>query len=88
LKDIASGLSPIEKDEALSMIRSLKGYRIIQGVRGQQGVDEDHFADIIVRLSALLRFAPEIKEMDINPLLATGNGIVAVDARIRLEKNC
>ncbi|MDR1121776.1 MAG: acetate--CoA ligase family protein [Dysgonamonadaceae bacterium] len=86
LKDIASGLSPIEKEEALSMIRSLKGYKIIQGVRGQLGIDEDQFADIIVRLSALLRFAPEIKEMDINPLLATSNGIIAVDARIRVEK--
>lgn len=87
LKDIASGLSPIEKEEALSMIRSLKGYKIIRGVRGQQGIDENQFADIIVRLSALLRFAPEIKEMDINPLLATTNGIVAVDARIAVEKN-
>jgi acetyltransferase len=86
LGDVASGLSPIEKDEALSMIRSLRGYRIIRGVRGQRGVDEDQFADIIVRLSALLRFAPEIKEMDINPLLATVDGIVAVDARIRIEK--
>jgi acetyltransferase len=86
LKDIASGLSPIEKEEALSMIRSLKGYKIIRGVRGQQGIDEDQFAEIIVRLSALLRFAPEIKEMDINPLLATNHGIIAVDARIRVEK--
>jgi acetyltransferase len=86
LKDIASGLSPIEKEEALSMIRSLRGYKIIRGVRGQRGIDEDQFADIIVRLSALLRFAPEIKEMDINPLLATSNGIIAVDARIRVEK--
>jgi acetyltransferase len=87
LKDVASGLAPIEKKEALSMIRSLRGYRIIRGVRGRQGADEDQFAEIIVRLSALLRFAPEIKEMDINPLLATpDNGIVAVDARIRIEK--
>ncbi len=86
LKDVASGLAPIEKVEALSMIRSLRGYKIIQGARGQKGVDEDKFADIIVRLSTLLRFAPEIKEMDINPLLATENGIIAVDARIRIEK--
>lgn len=87
LKDVASGLSPIAKEEALSMIRSLRGYKIIKGTRGQAGVDEDTFADIIVRLSTLLRFAPEIKEMDINPLLATNRGIVAVDARIRIEKN-
>ena len=86
LKDVASGLAPIEKEEALSMIRSLRGYKIIQGTRGQKGIDEDKFADIIVRLSTILRFAPEIKEMDINPLLATNKGIVAVDARVRIEK--
>lgn len=86
LKDVASGLSPIVKEEALSMIRSLRGYKIIKGARRQKGVDEEKFADIIVRLSTLLRFAPEIKEMDINPLLATDQGIIAVDARIRVDK--
>ena len=86
LKDVASGLAPLSKEESLSMIHSLRGYKIIQGTRGQKGVNEDQFAEIIVRLSTLLRFAPEIKEMDINPLLATKKGIVAVDARIRIEK--
>jgi acetyltransferase len=43
-------------------------------------------AEIIVRLSALLRFATEIKEMDINPLLADENDVIAVDARILVEK--
>ncbi|GBU07267.1 protein lysine acetyltransferase [Bacteroidales bacterium] len=86
LKDVASGLAPLGKEEALSMIRSLRGYKIFEGARGQAGIDEYQFADIVVRLSALLRFASEIKEMDINPLLATSKGIIAVDARIRVEK--
>lgn len=86
LKDVASGLAPLSYDEAYSMIRSLKAYKIIQGTRGQKGVDEDKFAEIIVRLSTLLRFATEIKEMDINPLLATDKHVIAVDARIRVEK--
>ena len=64
------------------MIRSLRGYKILQGTRGQKGINERKFAEIIVRLSTLLRFATEIKEIDINPLLADGNDIVAVDARI------
>ena len=68
------------------MIRSLRAYKIIQGTRGQKGVNEDKFAEIIVRLSTLLRFATEIKEMDINPLLATEKAVIAVDARIRIEK--
>ena len=69
------------------MIHSLKAYKIIKGTRGQKGLNERKYADIIVRLSTLLRFATEIKEMDINPLLADENDVVAVDARIRIEKN-
>lgn len=86
LKDVASGLAPLSYEEAYSMIRSLRAYKIIKGTRGQKGVDEDKFAEIIVRLSTLLRFATEIKEMDINPLLATDKNVIAVDARIRIEK--
>ncbi|MDR2119644.1 MAG: acetate--CoA ligase family protein [Tannerella sp.] len=85
-KDIASGLAPLSTDEALSMVHSLKGYKVFEGARGQRRIDKFEFAKIIVRLSALLRFAVEIKELDINPLLATDRGIVAVDARIRIEK--
>lgn len=86
LQDVSYGLSPLSYDEAYSMIRSLRGYPIIKGTRGQKGIDENQYADIIVRLSTLLRFATEIKEIDINPLLATDNGLFAVDARIRIEK--
>ena len=86
LKDVSSGLAPLSYEEAYSMIHSLRAYKIIQGTRGQKGVNEDKFAEIIVRLSTLLRFATEIKEMDINPLLATEKHVIAVDARIRIEK--
>ena len=86
LEDVASGLAPLNYDEAYSMIRSLKSYKIIQGTRGQKGINEHKFAEIIVRLSSLLRFAVEIKELDINPLLATEKDIIAVDARIRIER--
>ena len=86
LKDVSSGLAPLTCEEASSMIRSLRAYKIIKGTRGQKGVNEAKFVEIIVRLSTLLRFATEIKEMDINPLLATERTVVAVDARIRIEK--
>ncbi len=87
LKDVSSGLAPLSYEEAYSMIRSLRAYKIIKGTRGQRGVNEKKYAEIIVRLSTLLRFATEIKEMDINPLLADEDDVVAVDARIRIEKN-
>ena len=86
LKDVQSSLSPVSAAEASEMIRSLKSYKIIQGVRGQEGVNEAAFTDAIVRLSALCEAAPEIAEMDINPLLGNAKGVVAVDARIRIEK--
>jgi len=84
LKDVRSGLVPVSENEALSMIRRLKSYKIIQGIRGQEGVNEYRFAEIITKLSALLEAAPEIKELDLNPLLGNGDKIIAVDARIRL----
>jgi len=86
LKDVSSGLAPLTYGETYSMIHSLRGYKILKGTRGQQGINELKYADIIVRLSTLLRFATEIKEIDINPLLADENGVVAVDARILIEK--
>ena len=86
LKDVSSGLAPLSYDEAYSMIHSLRGYKILKGTRGQKGINEQKYAEIIVRLSTLLRFATEIKEMDINPLLADDNEVVAVDARILIER--
>lgn len=86
LGDVSSGLAPLTLSEASSMIRSLRSYRIIRGIRGKPGINEARFADIIVRLSSLLRFATEIKEMDLNPLIGSTESITVVDARIRIEK--
>ncbi len=86
LGDVSSGLAPLTFNEAESMIRSLKSYKIIRGTRGKPGINELKFAEIIVRLSSLLRYATEIKEMDLNPLIGSPDNITVVDARIRIEK--
>lgn len=86
LKDVSAGLVPVGKDEAVSMIKSLKSYKILEGTRGQEGVNPERFAEVILRLSTLLDAAPEIFEMDLNPLLGKTDKVVAVDARIRIEK--
>ncbi|MDR2293230.1 MAG: acetate--CoA ligase family protein [Prevotellaceae bacterium] len=86
LKDVQSSLSPVSIDEAHEMIKRLHGYKIIQGIRGKEPVNEKLFAEAIVKVSALVQAAPEIAEMDLNPLLGTAANIVAVDARIRIEK--
>lgn len=85
-KDVQAGLVPISKPEASSMIKSLKSYKIIQGVRGQEPVNEEKFAEAVSRVSALCAAAPEIFEMDFNPLLGNKDNVIAVDARIRIEK--
>lgn len=84
-KDVATSLVPVSELEAETMIRSLKSYKIMKGARGSKGIDEEAFKKVITSLSGLLAEAPEIFEMDINPLLGTPNKIVAVDARIRVQ---
>ena len=86
LKDVQSALAPITADEAKEMLKQLKGYKILQGVRGQEGVNIDLYADQVARVSALVQAAPEIAEMDLNPLLGNPRYVTAVDARIRIEK--
>jgi acetyltransferase len=86
LKDVTSGLAPLTMCDAASMIKNLKSYQMIKGYRGKEGANERKYAEIMVRLSTLLRFAVEIKELDINPLMGNNEKLVAVDARIRIEK--
>jgi acetyltransferase len=85
LKDVRAGIAPLSLEESLKMIRDLKSYKLLQGYRGKEGVNEDLFADIIQRVAALTMAAPEIMEMDINPLIGNTNQIVAVDTRILLK---
>jgi acyl-CoA synthetase (NDP forming) len=85
-KDVASGLTPIGLNEAEKMINSLKSRPLFEGVRGLEPIDKQKFAQIISNLSSLLSAAPEIVEMDINPLLAQGSQITAVDARIKIQR--
>ena len=86
MKDVKAALAPVNKEEAKDLIKQLKGYKIIKGVRGQEPVNEDLFAETVARVSALVAAAPEIAEMDLNPLLGTPTAVTAVDARIRIEK--
>ncbi len=85
LKDVRAILTPVNKAEVLAEIKKLRSYKIIEGTRGMEPVNEEKFADVIVRLSALVQAAPEIIELDLNPLLGNKKDVVAVDARIRVE---
>jgi len=86
LKDTSAALAPISISKATEMIQNLKSYKIIEGVRNQEGVNKDLFAEIITKISNLVTIAPEIVELDLNPLLGNSKEILAVDTRIRVEK--
>ena len=85
-KDFSAALSPVSQQEALDMIHNLKSYPLFQGVRGEKGINKRKFAEIVVNLSNLLAEMPEIAELDLNPLIAVDDEIIAVDSRIRIEK--
>jgi acetate---CoA ligase (ADP-forming) len=86
-KDVNTSIVPVSRNEADNMIKTLKSYEIIKGIRGQEPVNQECFAKQITQISALMQAAPEIFEMDLNPLLGNSEYVKAVDARIRIEKD-
>ena len=88
LRDVSFYLAPLTAQEAKQMLVSTKTYKILQGVRGDEGVDIERIAEGLQRLSQLVTEFPQIKEMDINPYVVGREGTtpIAVDARISLEQ--
>ena len=82
IKDVSFRLAPIDKTEALKMIKEIKSFKILNGYRGRPKMDIDSIADSLVGLSHLVSDHPEIKELDINPLMVTEKGCLAVDVRM------
>ncbi len=84
MKDVVFNLTPVASGEAREMLSSIKGSALLEGVRGQKGVDQAKLIEIIQRLSQLLTDLPAIQEMDLNPLMAFENKVFVVDARIAI----
>jgi acetyl-CoA synthetase len=81
LADTAVAPAPVTREQAVAMLRGLKGARLLAGYRGGPAVDVDALAEVVARLSELVADqAGLIEEMDVNPLICAGDGIVAVDA--------
>lgn len=83
-KDTAIRLAPVTKNEAMDMLKKLKAYPVLQGARGKMTADMDAFADVICRVSQLLAMAPDIAEVDLNPVIVheKGKGVSIVDSRV------
>ena len=86
LKDVTFRLAPVDADEALSMLDSVRAAEVLRGVRGRPGVDRWALAEQIRRVSHLVTDFPEIAEVDLNPVIATEHGAVAADIRIVLAE--
>ena len=84
-KDVSFRLIPINPGDALEMMGEIKGKVLLTGIRGLPGAEPEELVDILVKVSRLIENNPEIDEMDINPLLITPKGVMAVDARVLLR---
>jgi acyl-CoA synthetase (NDP forming) len=76
---------PLTEADAAAMVEGLRGKPLLRGFRGAPPADEAALRDVLLRLSILTRWVPEVRELDINPLIVLPNGAVAVDARIRID---
>lgn len=85
LQDVAFRLIPIDRRDARQMLRELRGFAVLQGVRGRPPVNLDAVEHLLVSVSALVVQRPDIRELDLNPVLAYADGVLAVDARALLE---
>jgi len=85
LKDITFRLAPATKQDALSMLDGIQAHEMLKGVRGSEPANRDAIADIIVNVSKLVTDFPEIAEMDLNPVFATGTNAIAADVRIVVD---
>ena len=86
LADSATRLHPVTHADAAEMIDELRSARLLRGFRGHPALDESAVTDAILRVSTLLSIAPEIQELDLNPLKVLETGVCAVDARVRVER--
>ena len=85
LKDINFCLTPLSHEEAEKMVRSIRAFPLLKGVRGQPGMDIEMLADWLLRVGLLVTDFPQIREMDLNPVKGFGSDLYAVDARIIVD---
>jgi acyl-CoA synthetase (NDP forming) len=86
LQDVSFRLVPLRRRDARQMLSELRGRRLLEGVRGRPPVDAQALEDLFLRVSRLIERRPDIRELDLNPVLAYPDGVLAVDARALLEE--
>jgi acyl-CoA synthetase (NDP forming) len=84
-RDVARSLAPLTREDARAMLQSLRIFPILEGIRGQQGVDLDMLVEMLMSLAALAVDHPQVSELDLNPVIAGPDGCWCVDARVVLD---
>jgi acyl-CoA synthetase (NDP forming) len=82
LKDVSFRIVPLEKRDAAQMVREIKGYPVLEGARGRDASDIQAIESLILKVSAFAEANPQVEEIDLNPVFAYSDGVIAVDARI------
>jgi acyl-CoA synthetase (NDP forming) len=85
LKDVSFRIVPLTRNDAVSMIKEIRGAKLLEGYRNSEPANTAILEEILLKLSDFLENTPEIKEMDLNPVFAYKDGAIAVDARIVLD---
>jgi acyl-CoA synthetase (NDP forming) len=82
MKDVSFRVAPLSKNDAAEMIREVRGYRALTGLRGKPAADLDALGKLLLQLSAFLASHPEIEELDLNPVIVHARGLSIADARV------
>jgi len=85
MRDVAFALAPLSRPEGRALMRQIKGFPILEGVRGEPGVDLEAIEDLLLRVSRMVADNPSITELDLNPILVAPEGACAVDVRLRVR---
>jgi acetyltransferase len=85
-KDVAFRLIPLSRRDALEVIDEIRAQPLLDGARKRPVLDRDELAEVLLRVSRLVEAIPEISELDVNPLVITERGLIAIDARVIASK--
>jgi acetate---CoA ligase (ADP-forming) subunit beta len=85
LQDVSLRVTPVTRRDAGEMIKEIKGYRMLTGYRNQPPADISKLEDMLLAVSEFAAQYPMVSELDLNPVIANGDGAAAVDARVVLE---
>jgi len=86
VKDVSFRVLPISRMAPYKMMREIKSFPILDGVRGRQPVDQEAIAQLLLKISEIIEAYPQIQEMDLNPVIVHESGLTIVDVRIILKK--